>query len=779
MSSNFRSEHSAGMLQRYAEWVVLHAKPVFLFSLIVAIAASTGAARLKNDPDNRVFFADDDPKLIALEALEDTYTKSDNVYFALAPESGTVFSEQTLTAVVELTEQSWQIPYSSRVDSLSNYQFTRADGDDLVVSDLVESVNQLDSQRVDSIRQTALSKEFLINRLLSADGSVTGLNVTVQKPPDNDKAIFEIVEKVEEIVESFEQKYPQIKLYVTGGVMFDVAFAQLPAQENQLLVPLMFGLILLIVGVSLKTVWATVSVIILIALSVGVAMGLCGWSGTVLNAGTTGAPVIIPTLAVAHCVHMLVSTRQKMTQGLAQSSAIVESMRINFAPIFITCATTAIGFLSLNFSEAPPFRLLGNIVALGVMVSFVLSVTMLPAFLAIVKLKPATGRSWLQQMMGGVAGFVIRHYRVLSVVLPIVVIVLAFGTTKIELDDNFIEYFSDKFELRRDTDFVEQNLTGLNAIEFSIPAAGEGGISDPAYLSGIDEFSEWLKQQPNVTNVGALSTTMKELNQSMHGDDPAYYRVPESRELAAQYLLLYEMSLPYGLDLNNAIDVGKSQSRVFAIIQRASSGDMRDISLRAEQWLQTNHPDLYAEGNGLSMAFAYVSERNIRSMLFGSFLALLSISLILIIALKSVRTGLISLVPNLVPAAMALGIWGYLVGEVGLSVAVVVAVTLGIVVDDTVHFLTKYLKSRRAGLPVDAAIRETMQTVGVALWITSLALIAGFGVLFLSGFKVNSEMGMLSAVTILIALIADYLLLPSILMRFDSENRHSTGLAEQ
>jgi len=254
----------------------------------------------------------------------------------------------------------------------------------------------------------------------------------------------------------------------------------------------------------------------------------------------------------------------------------------------------------------------------------------------------------------------------------------------------------------------------------------------------------------------------------MHGDDPAYYRIPESRELAAQFLLLYEMSLPYGLDLNNSIDIEKSQSRVFAILQDASSGDMRKLNVRAEAWLKAEHPALFTEGSGLSMAFAYVSERNIRSMLFGSLIALLAISLILVVALRSVRTGIISLIPNLVPAAVALGIWGYLVGEVGLSVAVVVAITLGIVVDDTVHFLTKYLTARRErGLSVEDAIRETMQTVGVALWVTTMALIAGFGALYFSGFKVNSEMGVLSAVTILIALIADYLLLPSVLMRFD------------
>ena len=271
-----------------------------------------------------------------------------------------------------------------------------------------------------------------------------------------------------------------------------------------------------------------------------------------------------------------------------------------------------------------------------------------------------------------------------------------------------------------------------------------------------------------MTNVGAISQVMKDLNKSMHGDDAAYDVVPESRELAAQYLLLYEMSLPYGLDLNNTIDVSKSQSRVIVLLQDASSADMRALNARAESWLKDNAPDLFTKGSGLSMAFAYVSERNIRSMLFGSLIALVSISFVLIIALRSFKIGLISLVPNLVPAAMALGIWGYLVGEVGLSVAIVVAVTLGIVVDDTVHFLSKSLRARRErGMSPEQAIEETFQTVGVALWITSAALIAGFGVLYLSGFKVNAEMGLLSAVTIAIALFADYFLLPPILLKLD------------
>lgn len=747
---------------------------MLLISIVLALVASAGMSRLTSNPDNRVFFGKDNPQLQALEALENTYSKTDNVFIALAPKEGTLASPTVLTAVRELTEVAWKVPYSNRVDSLSNYQLTQADGDDLLVADLIAAEGEITQAQADTAIATALQKVYLVNRLISDDATVTGLNIILLKPENNRDAVYEVVDHVNELIADFEARYPEINFYLTGGAPFDVAFAVLPNSEGAVLIPIMFLLILLIVGLALKTVWATFSVMLLIILSVTVAMGLAGWFGTILNAGTTGAPIIIPTLSVAHCVHLLVTVRQRMAQGWDQVRAIVESLRVNLAPIFITSATTAIGFLTLNFSDAPPFRLLGNIVATGVLAGFVLSVTMLPALLTLVKIKPSGSKSILRSALSALGTFVVRRNRAMLWTMGALVLALSLGSFKIKLDDNFLTYFSEKFEIRRDTDFIEQRLTGLNAIEWSLPAADEGGVSDPVYLQHMDDFVEWLKQQPKVTNVGAMSTTIKELNKSMNGDDPAFDVIPESRELAAQYLLMYEMSLPYGLGLTDTIDISRSQSRVIALMKTASSADLRELNARAEDWLKTNAPQQHTEGSGLSMIFAYISERNINSMLFGSLVALVLISFILIFALRSLKIGLISLIPNLVPAAMALGLWGYTVGVAGLSIAVVVAVTLGIVVDDTVHFLSKYLRARREqGLEPKQAIVDTFETVGVALLVTSITLVAGFLVLYWSGFKVNSEMGILTAVTIAFALIADYLLLPPVLLALDRKKPYA------
>jgi hypothetical protein len=262
---------------------------------------------------------------------------------------------------------------------------------------------------------------------------------------------------------------------------------------------------------------------------------------------------------------------------------------------------------------------------------------------------------------------------------------------------------------------------------------------------------------------------MKRLNKNMHGDDESYYKIPDDRDLSAQYLLLYEMSLPYGLDLNNQINIDKSATRMTATLKTVSSNNLINLENRAQEWLSNNTQHIAnANGSGTSIMFANIGKRNISSMLMGTTVALILISIVLIFALRSIKIGLVSLVPNLVPAAMGFGLWGLLVGEIGLSLSIVASMSLGIVVDDTVHFLSKYLRARREkGLSSEDAVRYAFRTVGKALVITSVVLVAGFLILATSSFELNSGMGLLTAIVIAFALFADFLLLPSILMKIE------------
>lgn len=756
------------MALRFARFVIRWRYAIIVLTLLFSALALSGIRLLEFTNDYRVYFGKDNPQLAAFEKLQDIYTKNDNVFFMLAPRDAQVFTRDTLAAAAELTAAGWQIPYSTRVDSITNFQYSHAEGDELVVRDLVPETTDLSQDRLREIEAVALTEPLLLHRLVSAPAHVTGVNVTVELPGEGLHEVREVADHARDLVRDMRTRYPHIDFYLTGIVMLNNAFPEASQTDMKSLVPPAFAAILVTLWLFLRSVFATLATVLVIILSIVLAMGTTGWLGIKLTSPSATAPIIILTLAVADCVHFLITFLLNLRRGHPRHEAIVESLRINLHPIFLTSLTTAIGFLSLNFSDSPPFNDLGNITAMGVGYAFVLSVLFLPALAAVapVQVKQRTTRA--SQFMEHLAQFVIRRRRGLLWGLGIIAAVLIAFVPRNELNDVFVHYFDDSIEFRRHSDIIAEHLAGLYSVNYSLDTGESGAISDPEYLREVDVFANWLRQQPEVVHVNVITDTLRRLNKNMHGDDPAHYALPAQRELAAQYLLLYEMSLPYGLDLNNQINVDKSATRIGVSLRTLSTNEVLALEERIASWLQTNAPELISEGASPSIMFAHISQRNIRSMLFGTTLALLLISGILILALRSLKLGLISLVPNLYPVAIAFGLWGLLVGEIGLSLSVVAGMTLGIVVDDTVHFLSKYTRARREqGLSSEDAVRYAFTTVGRALWVTTLALTGGFLVLSLSAFELNAGMGLLTAMTIAIALVVDFLLLPPMLMRFD------------
>lgn len=758
------------MVERYAEWLIRWRWGVVLLTLIWVFAAASGARFLGFTNDYRIFFGEENPLLQAFEALQNTYNKNDNVLFVLSPSSGDVFQPEVLAAVEALTEAAWQTPYSIRVDSITNFQHTFAELDDLVVQNLAEDAASLSPEEIERVRRVALKEPSLVNRIVSPTGHVTAVNVTVHLPEvDKEAEVPEVVMFARELAASFEAKYPDIQIRLTGIAMMNNAFPEAAQTDVKTLVPLMFLVIILLVGFSIRIISGTIATLLVIILAIVSAMGLTGMLGIKLSPPSTISPTVIMTIAVAHCVHVLTNFLQSLRASGNKQQAMIESLRINMQPIFITSLTTAIGFLSMNFSDAPPFRDLGNIVALGVVTGYILSITFLPALMMImpVKVPKHPARAW--RMMELLGDFVVERRRSLMWGMLALVLGMVMFIPNNELNDEFVKYFDESIQFRVDTDYTTENLTGMYEISYSLGAPESGGISEPAYLNTLEAFAEWYRQQPNVLHVSTFTDVMKRINKNMHNDEHDWYRIPDQRDLAAQYLLLYEMSLPFGLDLNNQINVDKSATRMQVNLKSVSSNELLALEERAQAWLKENAPEsMQVHGAGPTIMFANIGYRNIRSMLQGTVIALVLISMILIFALRSFKIGLLSLIPNLIPAAMAFGLWGLFVGQVGLSLSVVVGMTLGIVVDDTVHFLSKYLRARREkGLSSPDAVRYAFSTVGMALWVTSIALVAGFLVLSLSAFELNSGMGLLTAMTITLALIADFLLLPPLLMKFE------------
>jgi len=762
------------MALSYARFILRHGWATIALLLLCIAAMGSGVQFLTLTNDYHVFFGDDNPQLQAFAKLQDTYARNDNAMFVLAPRDGRVFTRKTLGAIAWLTERAWQTPYSTRVESITNYQHTSAAGDDLVVMDLADLADGEDDAALEQIRAIALNEPVLVNRLVSPRAHVAGVNVTIQLPGiDPLVENPEVVEFVRALRVEFRARYPDIDVKLTGIIIMNQAYPEASLYDMSTLFPLM---LLLFMGVLLFWVkeWSgALSTFAIIVFSIVGAMGLAGWLGIALTPPSLAAVMIIPTVAIADSVHLLMSYLQARRTGLGREEAMVDSMRINLQPVFLTSLTTAIGFLSMNFSDAPPFHDLGNIVAIGVTIAFVLSISFLPALMLLLPGREQLGETAANRVMQHLAEFVIaRRRRLLLVLVPGSLLIIA-AVPLNELNDDFVKFFSERIEFRRDTDFALQNLGGLYLLDYSLESGQDGGISDPAFQQDIDRFANWYREQPEVIHVNVIADTFRRLNRSMHGDDPDWYRLPAERELAAQYLLLYEMSLPYGLDLNNQINIDKSATRMTVMLSHMTTRGVLELERRAQQWMHANLPPvMHNEAASPTIMFSHIGERNVKSMLLGTTIALILISVILVFALRSLKIGLLSLVPNLIPAALAFGVWGLLDGQVGLALSIVAGMTLGIVVDDTVHFLSKYLRARREkGLGCEDAVRYAFSTVGLALVVTSLVLVAGFMVLTFSAFTLNSSMALMTAVTIVFALIADFLLLPPLLMAFDSKEK--------
>ena len=757
---------------RFAEIILNNRIIVIFLSLLVVGLLGTGTSKLYMDGSNEAFFSDDNPELLAFHKLENTYTKHDNVIIVLAPKDGNVFTRSTLSAIENLTAASWQMPYSSRVDSITNFQYTEAVEDDLIVRDMVTDANSLSDDEVQKVKQAVLSEPILFKQLISEKGHVTGINVTLQIAPlERTVATAEIAEYTRAMKADLKASNPNINVYLSGMVMMDDAFNTSAINDVSKLLPFSFACMMLLLAILVGRFFGTLVTFLVILFSIIAAMGVGGMLGYPLTGVSSSTPIIILTVAIANCIHVLTTYVQSLKEGQSKKEAMANSLKINLQPVFLASATTAIGFLTMNFSEVPPFNHLGTLVAIGVLLSFALSITFLPALVTLLpksraKFKESDGKTLL-----AIADFVIRQRRACLWGMTLITVFLIANLPRNELNDIFVHYFSESIDFRTDTDFMVENLTGVYTLNWSLESKGSGGISEPGFLQDTENFSLWLEQQPETIHVSRFTEIMKRLNKNMHGDDDAYYKLPDSRDLAAQYLLLYEMSLPYGLDLNNQINVDKSSTKIRATTQTISSKQVIALDKKAKAWIRENTSYVTrVDSASTVLMFSHIGQRNIKTMLVGTVIALVLISVILMLALRSLKLGALSLIPNLIPAAAGFGVWGILVGQVGLSLSVVTGMTFGIVIDYTVHFMSKYLRARREDdLSPENAIRYAFKNVGQALVITTIILVIGFGVLGTSVFAFNATMGQVTAIIISIALAAVLFLLPPLLLKIEGK----------
>ena len=752
-----------------AETIIRYRPLCIIISILILAGLAQGLSKINFNPDINAFFPENDTLTTSHLSIEDTYSSMDNAVIGIGVKEGTVFTNEVLSLIEDLTERAWKTPHSLRVDSLSNYSYVSADGDDLYIEPFLEGSSTYDLKTLKEKELIIEEEELAYGAIISKDKKTSLINIVFDPPRKDIEAEYqESLNYVLGFLEEARKNHPEVDLIISGIVYMEYQSPMLLKAQMPKLMPTAILVILLTLFLLLRSLVAVAGSFLVILMSVVSAMGSIGFMSGDIAQPFIMVPILIATLAVADCVHLFTLYFQNLDSSRKSKEAMLESLKLNLQPLFLTSLTTAIGFLSLNLAPVEPLRGIGNGVAVGVFLAFIFTVLLLAPIVSYFNVKQSKNINFQKNIARKLGRFSIKNYKRLLVIVPVISCFLMAFIPLNKTNDNPLEFYSERYTTSAaDSKWISQRIGGTFPVSYELNS--QGIVSDPEFLREVDKFSEWLASNKEVLHVSSLSKIMKNLNKTLHGKQDEWNIIPTEPDLSAQYLFFYEMSLPYGLDLTNSISQNKESIKLVASLKELGSLEYREFAKRVENYASQNMPeDMVSIGTGTRPIFAFMSNMLITQLTYALGIGIVLITATIILFFRSLRYGMLTSVTNLLPIGVAFGIWAIVSGEISMLVGIGMGTTLGIIVDFTVHFLSKYLHARRQkNLSAEEAVEYAFETVGFALIITSFSLILGFLVLLQAFFIPIHGFVLFSSIAFLSALIIDLLLFPALLITWD------------
>ena len=738
--------------------------------LIVVCLLATGLTKLTFNPDLETYFPEGHPAVIRYNEIDDMFIPTDNLIIAVHSNEGTLFNGDSLKVIEELTKKSWTIPYSVRVDSLTNYSYVKSVNDDLIVEPFIEEAEKKSIEFFEKRENLVAGEDIIYKSLISEDKKTSVVSIIVDPPgPNKEDQNSELINYLLGFIEPIKESNENLDIRLLGNPYLDYISPRIVKAEMPVVMPLMLLLIFLIVFLMIRSYTAVLATFIVILMSLIATFGSIGLLGNPLNQMVSTIPILIITLALADCIHLFSIYFQNRIKGISSKESMEKSLEMNIQPLFLTTISTCIGFLCLNFIEVTPLRDLGNAVAIGIGFAFIFTIFFIAPIVSFFEVKTASKVTKQTRFSTSVGSFILKNGNKLIFSITSISFLILLCIPMNELDENPTQMYAEGFtSFSSDTLWLDEKLSVTFPVNF-LATNEEGQVSDPNFLKILDKFSVWLEEREQVNHVTSLANNMKNLNKSMHGDDPEWKRIPENADLSAQYLFFYEMSLPMGLDLNSSISQDRKSTKISATLKDMSSNEFKEFNNEVLRYLrQNNLENMISEASSFRVIFTYMTEAIVNSLLYGLFIGILLITLIIGLFFRSYLLPALSIFPNILPIGMGFGLWGLFVGEVGFMVAVGMGSTLGVIVDFTVHFLSKYeLARKELKKSVEESVIYSFETVGFALIIMTVVLALGFSVLNLVTFIPIQDFAKFSVICFIGGLIINFLFLPNLLMKFD------------
>lgn len=749
--------------------IQLNATWILIATLIVTVISGLGILNLKLNTNIRAYIDDSGPHAKAFQTLENTFNTQENIVVVFNRPDHAAFTVNDIQNMHRISEKLWETPHSRRVESPTTYPIPRNVDNTLESTPAFDTAEEINQKSLKEFKQL-VNESTLIQRLISPQLDVANIVLHLNIDESVPSQAVEAVTFVKQVLAS-ELKDSEMEANLMGTVLINESVKEAIFGDAIWLLPTTTTVIVIVLFLVLRVVSGVIIATTLLSLTNIITVGFFGWLGVEVTPGAGAIPTMITIIAIADSIHFLSTYYHELATGKDKPSAIANTFRINFIPILVTSITTAIGLLCLNFSDSPPYRAMGNIVAVGSLVALVLTLTFIPAILHVL---PAPKKVALNtnvklfDFAKGFGRFVVNNNKVLFLIFGAVAVLLVSQIGKNQLNDNWEDYFDETFEIKRGVTIQEKYFIGAHFAEYVLVTDKENGVLDQKTVKDLYALPNWLRQQPEVRYVVSFADILQAVNHTLNNGDSSLSDL--SNEALSQLSLIYEMSLPYGFDTNEILSLDKSQTKISVFLGSLHSDELLAFDQRVSHWIKNNTNLNVRPGSGIDLIFAHMSDTNIKSIALGTIFGLVLISLIMIFTLKSLKLGLISLVPNLLPIGMAYGLWGITMSHIDMAISIVGAMSLGLVVDDSVHFLSKYRYARdQLFYDCKNAIVYAFSTVGFAMLVTSVILCAGFALMIGSHFDPTWTMGSLLMITILFALVADMLILPAILIALDKQ----------
>lgn len=755
-------ERLAAFIYRLRAW---------LFSAVI-LAGVFFAANIRFEMNNKLdaWFEDDDPVSVDFRLFRDTFEGGDSLIVGL--ESENLFTRENLAYLVAKTDELETVDHVRYVVSLANANRVRGTEQGIDVRPLLEGYERTPPRE---IRRAALEDELFADYLVSKDGRMTALYVVFD---EIDSAhVDEIIAQVRAVMD--RGKPASLEVFLSGGLMVSSEFVKATRQNQTLLPALGIAIGILTIYVLFRSFSRIVIVTVVVGLSLVWTLGLHSLMGYAFNPISGMIIPLVVVLSLSNSIHMM-EYYDEVRKAHAPGASFLSMVRFITVPCFIASITTSLGLFSLMTSPIRAVKQFGFTSGAGIFFSFLISLFVVPFLLTVTPDRRGREHRWWGRSLSLVAHANERRHWLILVITLLLTVASAVGMGRVTIDSNELEWFPEDSELRKNAMKFDRALSGIGNVELVL--VGEPGmLMDPKVLSGMDRLSRRIERMPNVRKAISLADYIKAVNRTLKGGDETHYRVPDTTELIAQEALLFSMSQTGREEIERYANIDNSVGRISVRLKYTSSAEVRELVSRIRSEIANVFPDggVRVGLTGFSFIFSMIDKYIVESQIRSFSLAFVLVFGVMFLVMWSVRYGALAIIPNVLPVMFIIGFMGWTGINLNVGTVMIASVALGIAVDDTTHLISRFRREYdHPGATLHRALRQSIIRVGRAMVFTSLIAVCGFCVVVLSEFQPARDFGVLLSFTLVIALICDMFLLPSmiiVLRRFLLGSGHASG----